>query len=120
MQCIACLHLTRYIIANFVFIFVTISRLEALQPLMPSHLSFLENFNPKLTVSKERYLPVSVALIIDQIRRVLVRRPLHDARLSFLAVEGERPLEGAEGFVILDGLVRVLLPLAKTTQTRRL
>ena len=65
-------------------------------------------------------VPMSIALVVNEIWRVLIRGPLQDSWLTLLTVKGERPLERSEGFVILPGLVRVLLPLAKSAQSGRL
>ena len=62
-------------------------------------------------------LPVSVTLIVNQIRSVLVRCPLHDSRLAFLTLQAQGSLEGSEGFVILSGFIGILLPLTKAAQS---
>ena len=63
---------------------------------------------------------MSVALVVDEVRRVLVGRPLHDSGLPLLALEGQRPLVSAERLELVGRLRRVLLPLAQPAGCRRL
>ena len=62
--------------------------------------------------------PVRVALVVDEVRRVLVGRPLHDPRLPLLTLQGQRPLVAPERLELARRLRRVLLPLAQPPSGR--
>ena len=70
---------------------------------------------------RERHCwPVSVALVVDEVRRILVGRPLYDSGLSLMALQRQRPLISTERLEFTRRLRRVLLPLAQPTGCRRL
>ena len=64
-------------------------------------------------------IPVSIALIVDLVRRALVRGPLDDPRLSLLALETQGALVPTKGSEVLAGLLRVFLPFAETARRDR-